>query len=222
MLLLLVPAAAGLLAGAAHRRPARPAQLARASRPAMAESLTERLMRSLPAEEQTGGAVLARLVRPAAAAFLLRRLPCSSAPTATATPAPTTALPLALPRPTPHLCRRRSEHTRCPNDPRVPSTLTLTLNPPAGAGGQSTYESLLGFNAAWEKLKAGEVARPRQVVSPGATPSAADYDLVIVGGNLGILLATALAVRGLRVAVVEAGVLRGRNQDWNAALQPEP
>ena len=87
----------------------------------------------------------------------------------------------------------------------------------AGAGGQSTYESLLGFNAAWEKLKAGEVARPRQVVSPGATPSAADYDLVVVGGNLGILLATALAVRGLRVAVVEAGVLRGRNQDWNAS-----
>ena len=62
MLLLLVPAAAGLLAGAAHRRPARPAQLARASRPAMAESLTERLMSTLPAEEQTGGAVPARLV----------------------------------------------------------------------------------------------------------------------------------------------------------------
>ena len=61
------------------------------------------------------------------------------------------------------------------------------------------------------------MARPRQVVSPGATPSAADYDLVVVGGNLGILLATALAVRGLRVAVVEAGVLRGRNQDWNAS-----
>ena len=61
------------------------------------------------------------------------------------------------------------------------------------------------------------MARPRQVVSPGATPSAADYDLVVVGGNLGILLATALAVRGLRVAVVEAGALRGRNQDWNAS-----
>jgi len=86
-----------------------------------------------------------------------------------------------------------------------------------GAGGQSTYESLLGFNAAWERLKAGEVARPRQVVSPGTAPSTADYDIVVVGGNLGILLATALAVRGLRVAVVEAGALRGRNQDWNAS-----
>ena len=41
--------------------------------------------------------------------------------------------------------------------------------------------------------------------------------MVVVGGNLGILLATALAVRGLRVAVVEAGALRGRNQDWNAS-----
>ena len=86
-----------------------------------------------------------------------------------------------------------------------------------GAGGQSTYQSLLGFNAAWEKLKQGEVARPRQIVSPGATPATADYDVVVVGGNLGILLATALAVRGLRVAVVEAGALRGRNQDWNAS-----
>ena len=194
--LLLVPAAAGLLAGAAHRRPARPAQLARASRPAMAESLTERLMSTLPAEEQTGGAVPARLVQPATAAFLLRRLPCSSAPTATATPAPTTALPLALPRPTPHLCRRRRSEQAALTLTLIASlTLTRTLSPPAGAGGQSTYESLLGFNAAWEKLKAGEVARPRQIVSPGATPSAADYDLVVVGGNLGILLATALAVR---------------------------
>ena len=61
------------------------------------------------------------------------------------------------------------------------------------------------------------MARPRQIVSPGATPSKADYDLVVVGGNLGILLATALAVRGLKVAVVEAGALRGRNQDWNAS-----
>merc|ERR1740115_195020 len=139
-MLQLVTVAAGLLPGAAHRRPARPAQLARASRPAMAESLTERLMSTLPTEEQTGG-----------------------------------------------------------------------------AGGQSTYESLLGFNAAWEKLKKGEVARPRQIVSPGATPTKADYDLVVVGGNLGILLATALAVRGLKVAVVEAGALRGRNQDWNAS-----
>ena len=39
------------------------------------------------------------------------------------------------------------------------------------------------------------MARPRQIVSPGATPTKADYDLVVVGGNLGILLATALAVR---------------------------
>jgi hypothetical protein len=37
--------------------------------------------------------------------------------------------------------------------------------------------------------------------------------VVVVGGNISILLATALAVRVLRVAVVEAGKLRGRAQD---------
>ena len=57
-MLQLAAAFVGLLPGAAHRRPARPAQLARASRPAMAESLTERLMSTLPTEEQTGGAEL--------------------------------------------------------------------------------------------------------------------------------------------------------------------
>ena len=61
-MLQLVAAAAGLLPGAAHRRPARPAQLARASRPAMAESLTERLMSTLPTEAQTGGAQLLLLL----------------------------------------------------------------------------------------------------------------------------------------------------------------
>ena len=42
------------------------------------------------------------------------------------------------------------------------------------------------------------------------------YDVVVCGGTLGIFLAAALAVsRGLRVAVVERGTLRGRQQEWN-------
>ena len=87
-----------------------------------------------------------------------------------------------------------------------------------GAGGQGTYKSLLAVNAAWEKLKAGEVQAPRQIVSPGAkTPDTAEFDVIVVGGNIGILIATALAVSGLKVAVVEAGALRGRAQDWNAS-----
>ena len=89
-----------------------------------------------------------------------------------------------------------------------------------GAGGQSTFGALMGFNSAWERLKAGEVDPPRQIVTVDSAARLGldvEYDVVVVGGNIGILLATALVARGLRVAVVEAGKLSGRSQDWNAS-----
>ncbi|BDI20335.1 hypothetical protein ANSO36C_61370 [Nostoc cf. commune SO-36] len=42
-----------------------------------------------------------------------------------------------------------------------------------------------------------------------------DFDVVICGGTLGILIGCALAVKGLRVALMERGILRGREQEWN-------
>ncbi len=42
-----------------------------------------------------------------------------------------------------------------------------------------------------------------------------DFDVIICGGTLGILIGCALAVKGLRVALMERGVLRGREQEWN-------
>ncbi len=42
-----------------------------------------------------------------------------------------------------------------------------------------------------------------------------DYDVVICGGTLGILLAAALVKRSVKVALLERGVLRGRVQEWN-------
>ncbi|MDZ7964667.1 MAG: FAD-dependent oxidoreductase [Nostoc sp. DedSLP03] len=42
-----------------------------------------------------------------------------------------------------------------------------------------------------------------------------DFDVLICGGTLGILIGCALAVKGLRVALLERGVLRGREQEWN-------
>jgi lycopene cyclase CruP len=38
------------------------------------------------------------------------------------------------------------------------------------------------------------------------------YDVVVAGGTLGVFMATALAVKGWRVAVVERGKLQGRTQ----------
>ncbi|HYW19512.1 MAG TPA: FAD-binding oxidoreductase [Nodularia sp. (in: cyanobacteria)] len=47
-----------------------------------------------------------------------------------------------------------------------------------------------------------------------------DWDVVVCGGTLGILIACALAVKGLRVALMERGILRGREQEWNIS-RPE-
>ena len=42
-----------------------------------------------------------------------------------------------------------------------------------------------------------------------------DVDIAIAGGTLGIILATALQLRGLQVAAIERGELKGRVQEWN-------
>lgn len=46
-----------------------------------------------------------------------------------------------------------------------------------------------------------------------------DLDVVISGGTLGILLATALQKQGWKVAVIERGILQGREQEWNISRQ---
>jgi hypothetical protein len=50
--------------------------------------------------------------------------------------------------------------------------------------------------------------------SPSQPPLEA-FDVAVAGGTLGVLLAASLSSAGLRVAVVEAGPLRGRDQEWN-------
>ncbi|MEH2167348.1 MAG: FAD-binding oxidoreductase [Nostoc sp.] len=42
-----------------------------------------------------------------------------------------------------------------------------------------------------------------------------DFDVLICGGTLGILIGCALVLKGLRVALLERGILRGREQEWN-------
>ncbi|MBL1209154.1 FAD-binding oxidoreductase [Geminocystis sp. GBBB08] len=42
-----------------------------------------------------------------------------------------------------------------------------------------------------------------------------DFDLIICGGNLGIFLATTLQKKGYKIAVIEKGILQGRDQEWN-------
>lgn len=42
-----------------------------------------------------------------------------------------------------------------------------------------------------------------------------DWDVIVCGGTLGILIGCALAVQGVKVGLIERGILRGREQEWN-------
>jgi len=57
---------------------------------------------------------------------------------------------------------------------------------------------------------------PLQVIeTSNETVSSSEFDVMICGGTLGILLATGLQQRGFKVGILERGILRGREQEWN-------
>ena len=67
----------------------------------------------------------------------------------------------------------------------------------------------------WQALREGDVSVPSVVKENPEPLETVDYDLVISGGTLGILLGAALQKQGWRVAIIERGMLRGRDQEWN-------
>jgi len=112
-----------------------------------------------------------------------------------------------------------------------------------GAGGTSSYEGFLKAEGNWNRLKqskpfkydpkvlSNDEGPPQFVTDDGATGSPQcweklraqegkelDYEVAICGGTLGIFFATALALKGHKVVVVEAGNLQGREQEWNISL----
>lgn len=97
-----------------------------------------------------------------------------------------------------------------------------------GAGGLVTYEALKRADANWLRLrtmKTGSAAGPvPDVVTQGSGEwqlanlvpiNAPIFDVVVCGGTLGVFVATALLLKGYKVAVVEKGEMRGRAQEWN-------
>jgi len=65
-----------------------------------------------------------------------------------------------------------------------------------------------------------DTASVSTVVTQSEAPlKTVDWDVVICGGTLGILIGSALAQRGWRVALLERGILRGREQEWNISRQ---
>ena len=122
-----------------------------------------------------------------------------------------------------------------------------TENQAGGAGGSSTLNAFKRAEKNWERLKAfkpfnydknvlqwtqdGHGPPPQFVSTDGAfgnpmcweklknsAGKQLDYDVVVCGGTLGIFFGLYLQLQGHSVCVVEAGKLRGREQEWNISM----
>lgn len=80
---------------------------------------------------------------------------------------------------------------------------------------EPAFENLRRADQLWQSYREGTLPVV-SVIREDPTPlEQVDWDLVICGGTLGILLGAALAQRGWRIALLERGKLRGRTQEWN-------
>lgn len=64
-------------------------------------------------------------------------------------------------------------------------------------------------------LRADKAPIPSVVKENNQLLDTVDWDVIVCGGTLGILIGCALAVRGVKVGLIERGILRGREQEWN-------
>jgi lycopene cyclase CruP len=76
-------------------------------------------------------------------------------------------------------------------------------------------EGLRRVDRLWDNLKQGTASIINTVEENCQPLEDTEWDAVICGGTLGILIGATLAMRGWRVALVERGILRGREQEWN-------
>ncbi len=67
----------------------------------------------------------------------------------------------------------------------------------------------------WQALRQDTATVPRVIQESSESLGSIDWDVVICGGTLGIMLGAALQQQGWRVALIERGILRGREQEWN-------
>ncbi len=69
----------------------------------------------------------------------------------------------------------------------------------------------------WERLEALERSAPGSPAPRPRPADRADFDVIIAGGGLSLLLAPALARRGLKVAVLDRGRIGAVHREWNAS-----
>jgi len=81
-----------------------------------------------------------------------------------------------------------------------------------------TLSQLQRADQFWQDFRAG-LPIPDVVTQSSEILGEVDCDLIICGGTLGIFIGCALQRRGWRVTVIEQGILRGREQEWNISRQ---
>lgn len=91
-------------------------------------------------------------------------------------------------------------------------TLTETMLAPLAG---NPLAGLAQADDLWLRYRTDNLPTPEVVQTSPDTLGQVDWDVVICGGTLGVLLAAGLAQRGWRVALVERSLLRGRDQEWN-------
>jgi lycopene cyclase CruP len=79
----------------------------------------------------------------------------------------------------------------------------------------NTLTGLQVVDGRWQQYRQGDLAVPDVIQQTETQLPTVEWDVVISGGTLGILLGATLAQQGWRVAVLEKGTLRGRDQEWN-------
>jgi lycopene cyclase CruP len=84
---------------------------------------------------------------------------------------------------------------------------------------QDVRDRLYQANQLWYNLRHEPPNIPTAIRESRKPLRDIDWDVVISGGTLGILLAAALQRQGLRVAIIERGILKGREQEWNISRQ---
>jgi lycopene cyclase CruP len=71
----------------------------------------------------------------------------------------------------------------------------------------------------WQSYRDQSLPIPTVMTTQDEPLNSVDWDVVICGGTLGIVMGAALSQKGWRVAVLERGILRGREQEWNISRQ---
>ncbi len=84
---------------------------------------------------------------------------------------------------------------------------------------ENPLEGLRRVDALWKALREDTMAVPNVVEVYERSLDSIDWDMVICGGTLGILLGAALVQKGWRVTLIERGTLKGRAQEWNISRQ---